>query len=195
MYRFSWQDIYKKLYHRLNDLVHWHESLDDCSRHLQVLMMMALLVLSLGLAGCHYSLNQSIDRYQDANLQLANNISQQHKMQQDLAKLDQEHKDAEARIIQMRAIQQQSLLNWKILADLSARVPAAVRLTRLQQHEQTLKLEGVARTNNDVMRFLEDLADSPLFSTPVLTSLKQSTTQTGLAEDFEISVKCPVVIG
>lgn len=192
----GWQNL-KNTFNDLHGLFwSWLDSLDEQNKSLHLFMMMGLLVMVLGLAGCHSRLSHNIEQYENANLQLAQTLL---KRQQDLENFQlQEKRNTETRtqLKSLRALLDKAQAPATVLLELANIIPAHARIIKLVQHGDSLNLEGKSRSNSEVVEFLQSLSTNAIFQDPLLISLKQSTTKSEQQEDFELKVRWkPKAIG
>lgn len=185
----GWQN----LKNTFNDLIglfwSWLDSLDEQNKSLHLLMMMSLLVMVLGLAGCHSRLGHNIEQYENANLQLAQTLLKRHQDLENFQLQEKRNTETHAQLKSLRALLDKAQAPATVLLELANVIPAHARIIKLVQHGDSLSLEGKSRSNSEVVEFLQSLSTNAIFLDPLLISLKQSTTKSEQLEDFELKVR------
>ncbi len=146
-----------------------------------ILGALILGVLTVGMWMYWKSLSSKIDNLQKVKAAADAKIRDQNKMLDEVKTVEAQRKTVNDKIAIIEQLKKNQDRLVHLLDDLSRALPQGVNLTSLSENRGQIYIEGTAFTNNDVVRFIDNLKAAPHFENVFLQE-----TQEGTQEGIEI---------
>ena len=114
------------------------------------------------------------------------------KEQASLTQMSSEESEKEAITLQLHTIvdlYNESYQAVRLLNELTKLVPTTISLTKIKRNGNEITLMGVALSEDDVTHFMRDIAASPYFKQPVLSSINTEKNTSGNQRNFQLEVE------
>jgi type IV pilus assembly protein PilN len=145
---------------------------------LQQQLILALLVLVLVMMALGYYWKTQNDRIASLENQKATaekQIAAQDNMLKEVKNVEEERKKVSEKIEIIEKLKKNQAGPVLLLDTVSTALPKGVNLASLSESNNSVSLEGEAFTNDDVVRFIDNLKASPLLKDVMLLETNQST--------------------
>lgn len=145
---------------------------------LQQQLILGALILALaggGMFSYWKSLSAKIESLQRAKASADARIREQESMLKEVKSVEDERKKVNDKIAIIEQLKKNQGLLVHLLDEVSKALPQGVNLTSLSEKSGQIDLEGMAFTNNDIVRFVANLKASPYCSDVFLQETAQST--------------------
>ena len=96
------------------------------------------------------------------------------------------------RLRAIRQLEQEKVGPVRLMEELANNTPAKVQLRELSETNGRIKLEGVARGNAEISKFLKDLEGSKYFNDVYLNTIEQVEESGVRLKDFSISARMKI---
>lgn len=154
-----------------------------------VIILVAVAVVTLYLTFFMKGKIKSLQALKDSNAQKIATLQEKIKEVNSFEALNQKFKGRKQIIEDLRRIQ---LRPVKILDELSSRLTVGVWLIDMSLSKNDITMSGVGYTNEDVVAFVQNLKESPLFTEVYLHETTQSSVEGVPVYNFRISMKAKV---
>jgi type IV pilus assembly protein PilN len=147
---------------------------------LQQQVILGVLILTLaggGMFSYWNSLRLRIDDLQRTKAAAEARIREQDNMLKEVKSVEDERKKVGDKIAIIEQLKKNQGLLVHLLDEVSKALPQGVNLTTLSEKSGQINLEGMAFTNNDIVRFVDNLKASPYCSNVFLQETAQSTAE------------------
>ena len=144
-----------------------------------ILGTLILAVLAVGMTSYWNSLSAKIDSMQKTKAAADARIIEQKKMLDDVKTVEDERTKVNEKIAIIEQLKKNQGYLVRLLDEISKALPPGVNLASLSEKAGQINMDGMAFTNNDIVRFIDNLKASPYCSDVMLQETSQST-QTGI---------------
>ncbi len=147
---------------------------------LQQQLVLGTLILALAAGGMWTywkSLSDKIDDLQRTKAAAQARIKEQENMLKEVKSVEDERKQVGDKIAIIEQLKKNQGLLVHLLDEVSKALPQGVNLTSLSEKSGQINMEGMAFTNNDIVRFVDNLKASPYCSDVFLQESAQSTVE------------------
>lgn len=174
---------------RIN-LLPWREARrKQQQRDFLSLMGGAAIVAALGVFLAHMQIAGYIEHQETRNEYLQSEIDRIKKVEKEIKELDRAKARLLGRLEIIQNLQSSRPGMVRVFDALARRVPENIYLDSLTSNGKSLKIEGIAYSNNVVSDFMRELELSPWFGEPVLRVVENKTVNKVRASDFQLTVK------
>ncbi len=145
---------------------------------LQQQMILGALILTLvfgGMLAYWRSLSSKIEDLQRTKAAANARVKEQENMLKEVKSVEDERKQVNDKIAIIEQLKKNQSFLVHLLDEVSKALPLGVNLTSLSEKSGQINLEGMAFTNNDIVRFVANLKASPYCSDVFLQETAQST--------------------
>ena len=145
---------------------------------LQQQLILGVLILSLagvGMWSYWNSLSAKIDALSRTKTAAEARIQEQDNMLKAVKTVEEERKKVNDKIAIIEQLKKNQGSLVHLLDEISKALPLGVNLTSLSERSGKVDMEGTAFTNNDIVRFVDNLKASPYCSDVFLQETVQST--------------------
>jgi len=137
-----------------------------------------ILVLAGMVAGFWWvNLNRTITILKQAKAQADVRIREQDNLLKEVQGIEAERKLVQDKIAIIEQLKKNQSGPVRLLDELSRLLPEGVNFTSLIERAGQVDLEGEAFSNNDIVRFIDNLKESAMFSDIFLSESRQKTTE------------------
>ena len=144
----------------------------------QLILGGLILVLAGGGMWTYWnSLSAKIDGLQRTKAAANARIREQDSMLREVKSVEDERKKVNDKIAIIEQLKKNQGLLVHLLDEVSKALPQGVNLTLLSEKSGQINLEGMAFTNNDIVRFVDNLKASPYCSDVFLQETAQNTVE------------------
>lgn len=147
---------------------------------LQQQLILGGLILALAVGGMWLywnSLSKKIDGLQRTKAAAEAKIREQDNMLKEVKSVEDERMKVSGKIAIIEQLKKNQGLLVHLLDEVNKALPQGVNLTSLSEKSGKIDLEGMAFTNNDIVRFIDNLKASPYCSDVFLQETAQSTAE------------------
>lgn len=147
---------------------------------LQQQLILGVLILTLAGGGMFTywnSLRARIDGLQREKAAAEARIREQENMLREVKSVEDERKQVNEKIAIIEQLKKNRSLLVHLLDEVSKALPPGVNLATLSERNGQIYLEGMAFTNNDIVRFVDNLKASPYCSDVFLLETAQSAAE------------------
>lgn len=95
----------------------------------------------------------------------------------------------QARLEAIEELQRQRRVTLNILDQISLRIPEKVWINSLNTSNEDVRVTGIAQSNSEVARFMDNLEDSPLFKAVFLNQTSQTRVRTHALKSFSLRIE------
>jgi type IV pilus assembly protein PilN len=144
---------------------------------LQQQLILGALILALaggGMLSYWRSLSAKIESLQLTKTAADARVAEQENMLKEVKSVEDERKKVNDKIAIIEQLKKNQGLLVHLLDEVSKALPQGVNLTSLSEKSGQISLEGMAFTNNDIVRFVDNLKASPYCSDVFLQETAQS---------------------
>jgi type IV pilus assembly protein PilN len=138
-----------------------------------------LFILAFGMFSYWKSLSNKIERLQREKAAAQARIDEQTKMLNEVKSVEAERKKVNEKIAIIEQLKKNQGTLVHLFDELSTALPKGVNIVSLAdksgQGSETVSLDGTAFTNNDIVRFVDNLKAAPHFSDVNLSETAQAT--------------------
>jgi type IV pilus assembly protein PilN len=145
---------------------------------LQQQMVLGGLIVVLVAIGMGYfwrSLNNRIEALEQEKTTAEAKIQAQENMLKEVKNVEEERKKVFEKIEVIEQLKKNQTGPVRLLDEVSKSLPGGVNLTSLSEKSGQVDIEGTAFTNNDIVRFIDNLKTQSYFSDIFLMESKQAT--------------------
>ncbi len=154
------------------------------------LTIAAAAALTLALVGyLHHRISGQIQIQQTRNDYLVQQIAALDRQIGEIRNLEQRKKALLERMAVIQSLQASRPLMVHLFEEVARATPDGVQLLKLEQHDDRLRLEGVADTNARVSTFMRNLEASPYLDAPELEVIDARTPTHPGASWFALRVR------
>jgi type IV pilus assembly protein PilN len=151
------------------------------------LMLVTLGLVSAGLGGWYWQLQDRIRIQQQRLDYLRGQLAELEQRSEEVARLRQRRRDLQARLGAIRDLHRARSRPVELLQTAGRAVPKGVTLRRLEQDAGRLHLEGEARSNGSISSFMRRLEAAEVFGEPTLEVIRDGG-GSGSGKDFRLEV-------
>ena len=147
---------------------------------LQQQLILGGLILALAVGGMWLywnSLSKKIDGLQRTKAAAEAKIREQDNMLKEVKSVEDERMKVSGKIAIIEQLKKNQGLLVHLLDEVNKALPQGVNLTSLSEKSGKIDLEGMAFTNNDIVRFIDNLKASPYCSDVFLQETAQNTVE------------------
>jgi type IV pilus assembly protein PilN len=171
------------------NLLPWKEH----ERHIQKIIFAATLFL-VGLAAlfvvflCHFYLDSVIDSQRERNNFLQTQLTETQAV---LADLEKQQEQENALLEEMHFIMDLRDQNFKavrLLDALAILTPPTISLTKIIRDDSAITIEGMAQSDIEITLFMKKLANSFIFSQPVLVGINSKNVGEIMQRFFQLKL-------
>jgi type IV pilus assembly protein PilN len=147
---------------------------------LQQQLILGGLILALAVGGmlAYWNiLRTKIDGLQRTKAAATARIREQDTMLKEVKSVEDQRKKVGDKIAIIEQLKKNQGLLVHLLDEINKALPQGVNLTSLSERSGQINLEGMAFTNNDIVRFVDNLKASPYCSDVFLQETAQSTAE------------------
>jgi type IV pilus assembly protein PilN len=174
---------------RIN-LLPWREARrKQQQRDFLSLMGGGAIVAVLGVFLAHMQIAGYIEHQETRNEYLQDEIERINKVEKEIQELDKAKARLLGRLEIIQNLQSSRPGMVRVFDALARRLPENIYLDSLTSNGKSLKIEGIAHSNNIVSNFMRELELSPWFGEPVLRVVENKTVNKIRASDFQLTVK------
>ncbi len=145
---------------------------------LQQQMVLGGLIFVLVVIGIGYfwrALNNRIETLQQEKLAAEAKIQAQENMLKEVKNVEEERKKVFEKIAVIEQLKKNQTGPVRLLDEISRALPGGVNLTTLSEKSSQVDIDGTAFTNNDIVRFVDNLKAKTFFTDIFLMETKQVT--------------------
>ncbi|HYA85536.1 MAG TPA: PilN domain-containing protein [Nitrospirota bacterium] len=145
---------------------------------LQQQLLLALLVIILSLIIMWFFLNKQqklIASLKRERISAEGRIREQDNMLKEVKNVEDERKKVAEKIDVIERLKKNQAGPVRLLDELSRALPEGVNLTSLSESNNNISVEGMAFTNDDVVRFVDNLKASPYLADVTLLETSQAS--------------------
>ncbi|HXY53424.1 MAG TPA: PilN domain-containing protein [Nitrospirota bacterium] len=139
-----------------------------------VLGMLILVLTGIGFLYFWTQLNSRIERLQRDNEAAEARVREQDNMLKEVQTVEEERKKVADKIGVIEQLKKNQSSLVRLLDEVSKALPLGVNLTSLSESSGQVNVEGTAFTNNDIVRFVDNLKASPLLTDVFLLESAQA---------------------
>lgn len=171
------------------NLLPWREQ----ARQIRKAQFTAALIASVSISlfillVWHIYLSHQLDVQLKLNDLLQTGISQEQASLNDMSSKEDEKNIIDNQLHFITKLYSKSYLGVGLLNELVTLVPPSISLSKIDRNGESITLAGTANTDDDVTRFMQEIAKSSYFRQPILTMLNQQKLKEGNMKYFELSV-------
>lgn len=151
---------------------------------LQKQVIIAVLVsagVGTGMVFYAFNLNSKIAERQQERQEKQAKVAQQDNMLKEVKNVEEERRKVTEKIGVIEQLKKNQQGPVRLLDEISRAIPASVDITSLTETSGSINITGEAFTNEDVVKFIDNLKASPYFTEVYLQETSQAT-----AEGYEI---------
>lgn len=144
---------------------------------LQQQIILACLILGLLSAGMWFyysSLSGKIDTLTRIKIQAQAKIKEQDNMLKEVKSVEDERKKVTDKIAIIEQLKKNQTLMVHLLDDLSKALPPGVNVASMTESNGQINVDGMAFTNNDVVKFIDNLKATPAMTDVFLQETVQA---------------------
>ena len=142
----------------------------------QVILAILVLVLLVIALGYYWKTqNDRIARLESEKAAAEKQISDQDNMLKEVKNVEEERKKVAERIEIIEKLKKNQTGPVQLLDAVSTALPKGVNIVSLSENNNSVNIEGEAFTNEDVVRFIDNLKASPLLKDVMLLETSQTT--------------------
>jgi type IV pilus assembly protein PilN len=159
---------------------------------LQQQMLLGGLILMLTGIGVGYvwkELNNRIEELHREKVAAEAKIQQQENMLKEVKNIEEERKKVFDKIEVIEQLKKNQTGPVRLLDEISKALPAGVNLTSLSEKSGQVDINGTAFTNNDIVRFIDNLKTQPYFTDIFLMETKQATIEGADMYQYKLQFK------
>jgi len=174
---------------RIN-LLPWREAYREEKKKEFIGIMIVVLVATFGVAYFWVSgVQASITDQNSRNRLLQTEISALDRQVSEIEELRERREELISRMRVIQDLEGTRPVIVRYFDDMVRAVPDGVHLQRMQREGNTIRLEGIAESNNRVSSFMRNLDQSDWFTSPNLSSVVASPAHGEQANSFRLSVR------
>jgi type IV pilus assembly protein PilN len=125
-----------------------------------ILGSLILALLGLGMWFYYQKLNSEINRQIKSKAEAEAKIREQDNMLKEVKTVEEERKKVTEKIGIIEQLKKNQGMLVHLLDDVSRALPQGVNITALNENNRQINLEGTAFTNNDIVKFVDNLKDT-----------------------------------
>ena len=125
-----------------------------------ILGSLILALLVLGMWFYYQKLNSEINRQIKSKAEAEAKIREQDNMLKEVKTVEEERKKVTEKIGIIEQLKKNQGMLVHLLDDVSRALPQGVNITALNENNRQINLEGTAFTNNDIVKFVDNLKDT-----------------------------------
>jgi type IV pilus assembly protein PilN len=144
-----------------------------------ILGSLILALLFLAMWFYYQKLNSQISMLNKNKAEAQAKIREQDNMLREVKTVEEERKKVTDKIGIIEQLKKNQSMLVHLLDDVSKALPQGVNIVSLSENNRQINLEGMAFTNNDVVKFVDNLKNTPSLSDVFLQETVQ-TTQAGV---------------
>ena len=172
------------------NLLPWREELrTERQRQFTVTMAGAVIVMGLVVALAHIQTNNMIDNQKARNTYLESTIKEVEKQIEEIRTLKEDKAALLARMDVIQKLQSSRPEIVHLFEEISKATPKGVYLLNTRRNGNTIEIEGVADSNDNVSAFMRQLNDSPWLTDPRLDIIDSSKKQYPNSSWFKLKVQ------
>jgi len=142
----------------------------------QIVLGGLIFVLTcIGIGYAWFALNSRIDKLQREKATAEAKILEQENMLKEVKNVEEERKKVFEKINVIEQLKKNQTGPVRLLDEISKALPAGVNLSLLSEKGGQVDIDGTAFTNNDIVRFVDNLKAKPFFTDIFLMETKQVT--------------------
>ena len=172
------------------NLLPWREELrTERQRQFTVTMAGAVIVMGLVVALAHIQTNNMIDNQKARNTYLENTIKEVEKQIEEIRTLKEDKAALLARMDVIQKLQSSRPEIVHLFEEISKATPKGVYLLNTKRNGNTIEIEGVADSNDNVSAFMRQLNDSAWLTNPRLDVIDSSRKDYPSSSWFQLKVQ------
>lgn len=140
-----------------------------------VLGALILVLTSIGMGYAWIALNSRIEKLQREKAAADAKILEQDNRLKEVKNVEDERKKVFEKISVIEQLKKNQTGPVRLLDEISKALPAGVNLSLLLEKNGQVDIDGTAFTNNDIVRFVDNLKAKPFFTDIFLMETKQVT--------------------
>lgn len=125
-----------------------------------ILGSLILALLAIGMWFYYQKLNSEINRQIKNKAEAEAKIREQDNMLKEVKTVEEERKKVTEKIGIIEQLKKNQGMLVHLLDDVSRALPQGVNITALSENNRQINLEGTAFTNNDIVKFVDNLKDT-----------------------------------
>ncbi len=125
-----------------------------------ILGSLILVVLLIGMWFYYQKLNSQINSLIRNKAEVEAKIREQDNMLKEVKTVEEERKKVTDKIGIIEQLKKNQSMLVHLLDDVSKALPQGVNITSLSENNKQINLEGMAFTNNDIVKFVDNLKDT-----------------------------------
>ena len=142
----------------------------------QVILAGLVLILVLMAVGYYWKTqNDRIAKLEKENAAAEKQIADQNNMLKEVKNVEEERKKVSEKIEIIEKLKKNQAGPVLLLDTVSTALPKGVNLSSLSESNNSVSIDGEAFTNDDVVRFIDNLKASPLLKEVMLLETSQTT--------------------
>jgi type IV pilus assembly protein PilN len=142
----------------------------------QIILALLLLVLVLMALGYYWKTqNDRIEMLENAKSAAEKKIADQDNMLKEVKNVEEERKKVYEKIEIIEKLKKNQAGPVRLLDVVNTALPKGVNISLLSENNNGVDIDGEAFTNEDVVRFIDNLKASPLLKDVMLVETSQST--------------------
>ena len=172
------------------NLLPWREELrTERQRQFTVTMAGAVIMMGLAVALAHIQTNNMIDNQKARNTYLENTIKEVEKQIEEIRTLKEDKAALLARMDVIQKLQSSRPEIVHLFEEISKATPKGVYLLNTKRNGNTIEIEGVADSNDNVSAFMRQLNDSAWLTNPRLDVIDSSRKDYPSSSWFQLKVQ------
>jgi type IV pilus assembly protein PilN len=140
-----------------------------------ILGSLILALLGIGMWFYYQKLNSEISRQIKNKAEAEAKIREQDNMLKEVKTVEEERKKVTEKIGIIEQLKKNQGMLVHLLDDVSKALPQGVNITGLSENNRQINLEGTAFTNNDIVKFVDNLKETRSLSDVFLQETVQGT--------------------
>jgi type IV pilus assembly protein PilN len=140
-----------------------------------VLGGLIVVLVGIGMGYLWRSLTNRIEALQQEQATAEAKIQTQENLLKEVKNVEEERKKVFEKIEVIEQLKKNQTGPVRLLDEVSKALPGGVNLTALAEKNGQVDIDGTAFTNNDIVRFIDNLKVQPYFSDIFLMETKQAT--------------------
>ena len=172
------------------NLLPWREEQQDEKRkEIFSLAAVVAIVAVICLVFMHMVFGSSVEKQERRNVYLQTEIDQANKEVSALQSYQDKHKQLTIQLDTIHALQSSRQQLVRLLDELARILPDGIQITKINQEDDVIDINGYAESNTLVNELMRKIADSTYFIEPELNEVIESSSRPGAMRRFRLQLQ------